>query len=119
MSETYVQSPSTFEFTLPKQKKRPFWSFGSAKNLGPKNATDREVRRGDEPEPSTVSRKPTLVYDPDFPTETPKFGSSERETNFFSGFDSDFSASLVIVEDDRQRREEGRPVQRETIGAAI
>lgn len=108
-----------FEFTLPKQQKRPFWSFGSAKNLGSTSVIEGEVRGEDEPRPSATSRNPTLVYDPDFPTEPPKFGSSERETNDFSGFDGDFVANAVRAEDDRQRREEGRPIQRETIGAAI
>ena len=64
MSEPYVQPPSVFEFTLPRQEKRPFWSFGSAKDLGSINVTKREIRTEDEARPSTASRKPTLAYNP-------------------------------------------------------
>lgn len=122
MLEPYVQPPSVFEFTLPLQeKKRPFWSFGSTKDLGSTNVTEREVRTENVTRPSTASRKLTLVYDPDFPADPPKFHSYDRETNDFSGFDGDFSGNIAGAEEGMEGRKErgNNGIQRETIGAAI
>ena len=149
-SEPYVQPPSVFEYTLPKQyNKRPFWSFGSAKDLGANSENEIKVEGS---RPGTASRKPTLVYDPDFPTQPPQFVPVDRATNDFlrfdgkfegnqareidgrgphhervtesekndfSGFDEDFSSQVVSMEDKRERREDMKRGQRETIGAAI
>lgn len=82
---------------------------------------EREVKVEDEPRPSTASRKTTPVYDADFPEEPPKFGSYERETNDFSGFDGEFSGNFTRVEEEAEVSMEGNEprVQRQTIGAAI
>ena len=86
--DSYVEPPSAFEFTLPRQtssfsKKIWPWSGNSVgkkdknnsdspaeKNIEGKSATNES-----KPRPSLGSRKTTLVYDPERPDEPPEFRS--------------------------------------------
>lgn len=48
-----------------------------------------------------MSRKPTLVYDPDFPAQPPQFASFDRATKDFSGFDRQFEGNETRGKDGR------------------
>jgi hypothetical protein len=82
---------------------------------------EREVKSEAEPGLNKTSRKPTPVYDSNFPMEPPKFRSYDREANDFSGIDRDISEDIARREEEMEGRSEGeeRRFHRETIGAVI
>ena len=112
-TESYVEPSSVFEFTLPREKKKPFWSFGSAKDLG---TNDPQPVTTEEPRPSVGWKKTTLICDSDFPTQPPRI-ETQIELSFETRRDGESAGG--IGESGRIIMGKEEEVRRETIGAAI
>lgn len=83
--DTYVQPPSMFEFTLPRENKGRFWNRSSGRESEPGQqsvalAREAQVTTGKaqlvdvESRPSTSSRETMLIYDTEFPEKPPMLG---------------------------------------------